>query len=202
MFNVPEVTWSDSQPVVFPLHDRYVRHNSTLEGIEEAKGISTPNFDVPKTESAADVGGQPPAPQEQFQGQGPPVLDELSAGDEADGPELLDGDLLSEAARAQFPDLFSDTVVKPDDAPNEVPAEVPPPPVAPPSLGEVVAKTEPVPAVRRDVGGHRLGPDGFRIRKGSNRPLGWHPRDWNSLGVAGRAHILDLIAKKGGRKGG
>ena len=41
-----------------------------------------------------------------------------------------------------------------------------------------------------DATGHALGPDGYRIRKGSDRPMGFNPTPWNMIGASGRAKQL------------
>ena len=87
----------------------------------------------------------------------PVVLDSVASGDavqpiplEAD-PDIGSADSNREASIAGGPDLSARRDLR-------VPA-LPPP----------------LPAVLRDATGHALGPDGYRLRKGSDRPLGFHP---------------------------
>ena len=46
------------------------------------------------------------------------------------------------------------------------------------------------PAVPRNAIGHELGPDGYLLREGSGRPLGFPSTAWNTISASGRAKHL------------
>ena len=113
----------------------------------------------------------------------PLVLDSVGSADAVqpnamdDDPCVGSADANGEASIAGGPDLAARKDLR-------VPAALPPP----------------LPAVLRDATGHALGPDGYRLRKGSDRPLGFHPNAWNMMGASGRAkHLAGLRAAEEAR---